>query len=112
MRGMRISTIRLIVGIVCTGSVAGMIVSAILGHIGAVVSFGSVAAVAIIALMAATLAVVAERRCDQTIAESASRDLEESIARLGSAGVVTEVDLRDLARTAVRLGSSIGHSQY
>ncbi len=111
MRGMRISTIRLIVGIVCTGSVIGMIVSAILAHIGAVVSFGSVATAAIIALMAATLAVSAERRRDDSVAQSASQDLEASIARLSAAASVTEADLRDLARVAVRLGSAIGHSQ-
>ena len=110
MRGMKLATIRLIVGIVCTGAVAGMIVSALLSHIGAVVAFGSIATGAIVAMMAATLAVRAEYHRDQALAASASSELEESIARLAGKGAVAESELRDLARAAVRLGSAIGHS--
>ena len=111
MRGMKLSTIRIIVGIVCTGAVVGMIVAAILSRIGAVVTFGSIATGAIVAMMAATLAVRAEHHRDQALAASASSDLEASIARLAAKGAVPESELRDLARAAVRLGSAVGHSE-
>ena len=85
-----------------------MIVSAILSHIGAVVTFGIVAAVTIVAMMAATTTVKAETALKRGDANILSDELEDSIARITASGNIEEAKVREIVRLAVKLGSVIG----
>jgi hypothetical protein len=92
---------RLVIG-VCVVGIAGMIVTSILGHNGAAIAFGMVAAVAVLCSMTAT-AVTAGRRPPDTELEAVR--VEELVSRL-VAGGADEQEVRQLVRQAMLLGRS------
>ncbi len=91
--------VRRVVATVCTGAVAGMIVSAATHHLGGVIALGCVASVAILALMTA----VATSPRPATFDEERARRVEQLVAELVGRGA-DEEELRGLVGEAVRLG--------
>jgi hypothetical protein len=94
---------RLVIG-VCAGGIVGMIITSVLNHNGAALTFGLITAVAILCLMVATAvtggAVTAGGAAD--VERQAGR-VEAAVAGLVQAGA-DETSVRDLVRDAVRLG--------
>jgi hypothetical protein len=92
--------VRIVVIAVCAGGVAGMIVSSILDHNGAALTFGLVTAVAVLCLMVATAVTTDRLPAD---AEQTAAALEDAIGLLVASGA-DEMAVRNVARTAVHLG--------
>ena len=105
---MRLRTVRLFTGVICTLVIASMIISAILSHIGAVVTFGLIGTVAIIAMIIATTVVKTETSVPKEDIESLSEQLETSILQITSTEATDEDSVRQIVRIAVKLGQSMG----
>ncbi len=105
---MKLGTVRVIAGIICAAATAAMIVSAILAHIGAVITFGLVASFAILATMVATTVVRAETQPRQGDLAELSAELETSINQVINSERVDDADVRQVVRLAVKLGSTMG----
>jgi hypothetical protein len=88
---------------VCVGGVAGMIVTSVLNHNGAALTFGLITAVAILCLMVATAVTGGMGAADAADMERLAASVEESAGALIEAGA-DEQAVRDLIRHAVRLG--------
>lgn len=95
-------------------SIAGMITSAVLGHIGGVVGFGLPSSIAILVLIGATAVLQArpgggngtgngENSLDR---ESLGREVENQIRTLATGGTDEEA-LRNLVRSSTALGQSL-----
>jgi hypothetical protein len=95
--------VRLAVIAVCVAGVAGMIVTSVLNHNGAALTFGLITAVAILCLMVATAVTGGAGLADAADAERLASSVEESAGELIEAGA-DEMAVRDLIRHAVRLG--------
>lgn len=82
-----------------------MILSAVLNHLGGVVGFGSISAVAILTMMASSTVLTHESHTALTLQtpsnEDAARNLETSIATLVENGT-DEGELRKLISAALR----------
>ena len=85
-----------------------MIISAILSHIGAVVTFGLIGTVAITAMIIATTVVKTETSVRKEDVESLSEQLETSILQITSTETTDEDSVRQIVRIAVKLGQSMG----
>jgi hypothetical protein len=101
-----ISVLRLLVAAICVVGVAGMIVSSIVdNNNGAVVSFGLMTAVAVLVLMAATMAGRGDHDGGAGDSEVLGAEIEARISAMVAAGF-DEADVRALVGDAVRLGRS------
>ena len=120
---MTLKTLRITVAAVCVVSIPGMIVSAALSHLGAVIGFGIPSAVAVFAMIVATSTVEAtdlrsppasfdragsisrDRIPSDTpdVVEELARSLEDHISRLVQHGA-PENELRQSVAMATRLG--------
>lgn len=102
---MNLRKLKLIVGITSFICIVGMILSAVLDHLGGVIGFGSISAVAILTMMASSTVLAHETDGRPiTVAESdedAARNLESSIADLVNKGT-DEDELRNLLSAALR----------
>jgi hypothetical protein len=99
--------VRLVVIAVCVGGVAGMIVTTVVHHDGAALTFGIVTGVAVLCLMVAT-AVTAAPGLPMASEEAAAR-VETAVVALVAQGA-DEADVRNLVRDAVGLGRKLGPS--
>ena len=99
---MQASTVRRASFVVCAGSVAGMIVSSIADSDGAAVTFGLVAAVAVLCQMVATSVSSGDGTADL---DDLGRRVETAAGVLVERGAEEHV-VRALVRDAVRLGRS------
>lgn len=95
---MSLKALRVIVMAICVAGIGGMVAGSIADNNGAAVTSGLIAAVAVLVLMAATVAA----RSIPVDEERASR-IEEQIGALVEAGA-SEVEVRTLVADAVRLG--------
>ena len=97
--------VRLVVTVMCVGGIAGMIAGSIADNNGMAVTFGIVAAIASVCLIAVT-AVTGGRSAGPTggaVDEAQAALVESMIDALVAAGA-PEDDLRALVRESVRLG--------
>lgn len=100
--------IRGLVLVVCAGSIAGMIVSSIASRNGVAVTFGLVAAAAVVALILVTTAVgPAGFARTGSVDEARAGAIEHQIGLLVEAGADEEA-LRRVIRDAVELGRTAG----
>lgn len=103
---MTAKAVRTIVMVVCGVGVAGMIVTTVLDHNGAALTFGLLSAVAILCLMVAT-AVTAHNppsaQAPEGDVEAQGAQVEAVISSLVASGA-DEATVRRLVREAVRLG--------
>lgn len=101
---MRLKTLRTVVGATSVIAIAGMIVSAILNHIGSVIAFGSLGAIGIIVMIASTTTTkadsVATLVSDRDVS---SDDLEAAVTNIVSNYNVPEDQVRGLIRRSVAL---------
>jgi hypothetical protein len=97
--------LRGVVMVICVAGIAGMIVGTLAtdNNNGVVVTFGMITAVSVLALMAATSAVM--RMGGGTVDETVAAAVEARVQRLVDAGA-PETDVRALVGDAVRLGRS------
>ena len=95
--------VRLAVIAVCVGGVAGMIVTSVLNHNGAALTFGLITAVAILCLMVATAVTGGAGIADAANMERLAASVEEAAGELIQSGA-DELAVRDLIRHSVRLG--------
>lgn len=102
---MNLRNLKLTVGIISVISIVGMILSAVLNHLGGVIGFGSISAVAILTMMASSTVVAHEVRpvltAQTPTIEDEARNLEISIASLVEKGT-DEGELRSLISAALR----------
>jgi hypothetical protein len=107
----RTAAIRVTVIVVCAGGVAGMVVTSATNHNGAAITFGLVTAAAVICQMVATTVLTEARGLPGaplgvppvSDGEAEAAQLEDAIQALAAAGA-DEAAVRDLVRSAVRLG--------
>ena len=97
---MSLKALRVIVMAICVAGIGGMVAGSIADNNGAAVTSGLIAAVAVLVLMAAT---VAARSNSNPVDEERASRIEERIAALVEAGA-SEDDVRALVADAVRLG--------
>ena len=109
-----LGAVRTITLVVCVAGIAGMIVTSIVDHNGAAVTFGLVSAVAVLCSMVAkTVTAEAERRLGDpaaplpaAAAESMADVVERQVQALVGAGA-DETAVRQLVGEAVRLGRTL-----
>jgi hypothetical protein len=113
--------VRAIVVAVCVGGVAGMIITTILHHSGAALTFGIITVIAVLCLIVATAVVADSTSVVRQVqvsadaatarlspdAEAEAAEIEQQVAVLIADGA-DERRVRDLVREAVRLGRSMG----
>ena len=96
--------VRRVVLAVCGAGIAGMIVSSIAGSTGAAMTFGLVAAVAVLCSIVATAVTVPRGvAAPDSDADALGRRIEDRVATLVREGA-DETALRQLVADAVRLG--------
>jgi hypothetical protein len=101
---MALRTLRLVVVVICAAGIVGMIVASVAGNNnGWVVTCGLVTAVSILVLMAFATANRADGAREAAPDDALAATVEQRIVDLTATGV-SESDLRDLVRDAVRLG--------
>ncbi len=101
---MRLRTLRTVVGANSVIAIAGMIISAILNHIGSVIAFGSIGATGILVMIASTTTTNADSKSHSSGDDSISGDeLEAEVARLVTKYAVPEEEVRGLIRRSVAL---------
>ena len=100
---MRLRTLRTVVGANSVVAIAGMIISAILNHIGSVIAFGSIGAIGILVMIASTTT-NADSKSHASGDDSISGDeLEAEVAHLVTKYAVPEEEVRGLIRRSVTL---------
>ncbi len=101
---MRLKTLRTVVGTTSVIAIAGMIVSAILNHIGSVIAFGSLGAIGILVMIASTTTLKADSTARLvSYSDVSSDDLEADVANIVSKYNVPEDQVRGLIRRSVSL---------
>jgi hypothetical protein len=101
---MRLKTLRTVVGTTSVIAIAGMIVSAILNHIGSVIAFGSLGAIGILVMVASTTTLKADSTASLiSYSDVSSDDLEADVANIVSKYNVPEDQVRGLIRRSVSL---------
>jgi hypothetical protein len=95
-------SIRQIVVAVCVVSIAGMIVSSIADSTGAAITFGLVAAVAVVCLILVTATASPEAFGRVGVDEEVAADVERRVQALAAEGA-DEAELRALVRAVRRL---------
>ena len=88
--------------VVCLGAIAGMIVASIADNTGAAITFGLVAAVAVVCLILVTATAGPAGFAARVVDEEAAADVERRVTALAAAGV-DEPELRALVRAARRM---------
>ncbi len=119
---MSLTTVRALTMSSCVLAIAGMIIGSIAGSTGWPITFGIIAAVAVLCLLVATSVTSESRSTDESASRGRARfdqagvpvdqealghDLERAIAELHMAGA-DEESLRELVGRAIRLGRLIG----
>ncbi|MDA8195988.1 MAG: hypothetical protein M0019_02040 [Actinomycetota bacterium] len=101
---MKLKTLRTLVGATSVIAITGMIVSAILNHIGSVIAFGTFGAVAIVVMITSTTTVRTSMQSQASEDSAGSgEDLELEVSRLTSQYPVPEAEVRELIRRSVAL---------
>lgn len=101
---MRLRSLRIIIGVTSVASIAGMIVSAILNHIGSVIAFGSIGAIGILVMISATTTVKANSQPNNGEIELLTgENLEDKVTKIISQYNVPEEEVRELLRHSVAL---------
>jgi hypothetical protein len=94
--------LRRIVVVVCICAIAGMIVSSIIDNTGAAITFGLVAAAAVVCLILVTATAAPGAFGARVVDEEAASDVEHRVQALAAAGA-DEPELRALVRAARRM---------
>ncbi len=103
---MNLGLLRGVVGVICVAGIAGMIIGSVAGNNnGVVITFGLIAAVSVLVLMAVSAALRSPEGASPAPDEALAAGVEDRIQALVAAGA-DEAALRDLVGQAVRLGRS------
>ena len=94
---------RLIVVAICVAAIAGMIVTSILDHIGAAITFGLISAAAILCSMVATAVAASGPSAPAPLDEGQAAQVEALVQQLVDQGA-DEQQIRTLVGEAVKLG--------
>ncbi|MGH9120284.1 MAG: hypothetical protein ACRD0A_21175 [Acidimicrobiales bacterium] len=94
--------VRRLVVIVCVGAIAGMIITSIADSTGAAITFGLVAAVAVLCLILVTATAGPTAFARRIVDDEAAADVEGRIRSLAAAGA-DEPALRALVRAVRRM---------
>jgi Na+-transporting methylmalonyl-CoA/oxaloacetate decarboxylase gamma subunit len=94
--------VRRIVVVVCLGAIAGMIATSIADSTGAAITFGLVAAVAVVCLILVTATAGPAAFAGRVVDDEATADVERRVRALTATGV-DEPELRALVRAARRM---------